>query len=485
MATGPDLRRQARGGAALLGARQVFLNLLRIASVAVVARELGPAEFGVAAFAIAASRFLLLFSEGGTGDYLVRYEEASDEDLAAESRAAFWFNQTVSLAQACVLVAAIPLANFVFGRSDLAGPFLVLSATFFIRQMSVVPEAMARRQFKYRALVTRDVLSGAMAAALSVILALRGAGVYAILLPQLLLEPFRLILLLTATGFRPGRHLSVRRWRPIFGFTKHLIGGEIVFLILNDSDTMLVGAVLGAEAVGIYSLAWQLASLVGRNVVSIVTNVALPTFAVAKRRGTLVDSYLRMVRLLALLVLSLQLLLSAGAWQVIEVLYGPEYSRAGAVLAVLAVFMAVRGVTSGTGPVLNVLGIPKTGLLLSIATVPPYLAAIFVGAQFGVVQVAVAVTIVRVVGGIAGLVISVDRAEGDFVAFRDSILRAILGAVAGGMALYGASLALPADLSPTVTLGVSGAAGVLVVVVAQMVINRPAVDDFRATILRR
>ena len=53
---------EVRSGAAWLGVRQVASNLLRIVSISIVARQLGPAEFGLAALAISASRFLLFFN---------------------------------------------------------------------------------------------------------------------------------------------------------------------------------------------------------------------------------------------------------------------------------------------------------------------------------------------------------------------------------------------------------------------------------------
>lgn len=479
----PGLRVQARGALGWLGTRQIILNIVRIVSVSIVARTLGPAEFGIAALAVAASRFLLLFSEGGPGVYLIRFQERNIAELIAEARAVFWFNQAITAGQVGLLIACIPLARSVFDEGKIAGPLVVLGAAFMIRQMSVVPEALARREFAYRALVLRDLMSGILAAVLSVVLALNGAGVYSIVLPGLLVEPLRLVLLFRITRFRPGWRAGLNRWRDIYGFTKHLIGTQMLFLVLNDGDTLLIGGTLGPEAVGIYSLAWTLASLVGRNVVGVVTDVALPTFAKASQRGDLASIYRRSLQVLATITLPLQFLLAACAGAVVAALYGDSYADTAPVLSVLAVFMAVRGVTSLTGPVFNVLGTPKTGLLLGIATLPPYLAAIIVGAQWGVIQVALAVALVRIVGGVWGLILSIDKLQANRQVALGVIARAVPGALAGALAALLLQFGLPHGIHPLVQFGLAAPVGLMVATATQFGTNRQGVTEARRIML--
>jgi teichuronic acid exporter len=479
------LRKRARGGAAWLGARQVLNNLLRIASISIVARELGPVEFGLAALAVSASRFLLLFNEGGVGTYIIRFEGGARQ-LAREARSAFWLNQAISLVQVAVLFAGIPLAGRLLGSDQLTGPILVLGATFWIRQMSVVPEALARRGFQYRSLVLRDLLSGVVASVLSAVLALRGAGVYAIVLPPLLLEPFRLVLLVSLTGFRPGWSLVRDRWRAIVQFVKHVIGAEVAYIVLNDGDTLIIGAVLGAEATGIYNLAWQLATLVGRNVVSVISDVSLPTFVAARRRGDLEAVLRGVLEVLAVVTLPIQLLLAACAPLVVEFLYGDDYAEVAAVLSVLAIFMAVRGVTSVSGPIFNVLGTPKTGLLLSLGTLPPYLLATVVAAPHGVLAAALAVSGVRIIGGIWGLLLAVDKLGASRRPMLAGPVRAVPGAVVAALAaalcVRGAGLV---SWPPVAELAVVGSVGLVVALGSQHVFNRRALREARMTVLGR
>jgi len=427
---------------------------------------------------------MLLFTEGGAGTYIVRFEARDPDDLEDEARAVFWFNQAFTIAQVALLLAAIPLAQRVFHEPAIAGPLLVLGAAFLVRQLSVVPEALARRNFAYRGLVARDLVTNVVSSAITVVMALRGFGVYSIVLPNLLIEPVRLLLLLRLTRFNPGWQLRVAQWRSIYNFTKHLIGTEVIFLVLNDSDTLLIGAVLGPEAVGLYSLAWLLASLVGRNVVSVVTDVATPTMAEAHRRGDLTAVYTKSLQILGTLTLPPQLLLAACAPIVIAVLYGPGYEGAVPVLIVLAIFMAVRGVTSMTGPVFSVLGTPRTGFLLSLATMPPYLAGIVLGAHFGVVGVALAVAGVRIVGGLWGLGLSIARLDGGGWTIVSASARSLPGALAGAAAAWLTQSAL-AQLEPVTRLGAAGLVGMLVSLIVEVTTNRAGIDEARSALLGR
>src|SRR5689334_59334 len=106
-----------------------MLNLARLLTVGILARKLGPGDFGVVALASTVLRFILLFSEGGTNSYIVFYQE---EDWREEAKAVFWFNQAVTLLQASVVVIAIVVFLRFLDQADLVLVMIALLGVFVL-----------------------------------------------------------------------------------------------------------------------------------------------------------------------------------------------------------------------------------------------------------------------------------------------------------------------------------------------------------------
>ncbi len=424
-----DGRRAVQGGM-WLGLRQVMLNVARLATIGILARQLGPADFGVVALATTLLRFILLFSEGGTTSYILYYRE---QDWLEEAKAVFWFNEATTFAQCALVGAALLIIPAIYDQQSLVPVLGALLAVFFVRQAGIVPEAIARREFRYKLLSVRDTVINFATAGLSVVMALTGWGVWSLVLPNLVFEPVRLAWIYFAVRFRPGWRWGFDRWRRVFRYTKHLIGSEVLQLALNDGDTLLVGTTLGTVELGFYNLAWQLSVLVGRNIVTVVTDISGPSLANVSGEAGRGPAYRHMVHLLAVTTLPLQSLQFFLASAIVNLLYGTGYAEVIPVLRILLLFMAVRAITSVCGVLFAMEGRPDVGLRLSLFTLPFYVASIFIGSRWGLVGVATGVTVVRITGGTVGLILSLRLLKGPIRSVFVQMIPALASSIGAGL----------------------------------------------------
>lgn len=380
--------------------RQAISGLIWLVAIGVLARHLSPATFGVVALASVLLNFITLVAEGGVGAYVIYYR---GEDWRTEAQAAFWLNFWLTVVQVVVACAAIPFVADFFPGEDLTQVFLALVAAFFIAQLIVVPEAIVQRDLRFSILAKRDITLTLMTAAISVALALQGFGVWSLVLPRLLVEPVRLVVVFLMAQWNPGAGFHVDRWRRTMRYAAPLMGTNILRLLSNDGDTLVVGRVLGGHALGYYNLAWQLSNFVGRNISSVVATVAMPALSltandpVRTRRG-----YKRMIQLLAALSFPTLIGMFVLADDLVEFVYGPGWQPVVVVLRIFIAFTLVRSVTSPIGTVFNAVGRPQIGLKLTAYTLPFYFVAIIIGSPYGVEGVAIGVATVRIVGGIVG-----------------------------------------------------------------------------------
>jgi O-antigen/teichoic acid export membrane protein len=384
--------------------RRFAANAIRLAAVAVLARHLSAAEFGVVALAEVVLQFIVLTSETGVGTYVI-YDRSSRAEERTHS--AFWLGVVVTVAQMLVFIVVAPLVARYYAQPVLFSVLLFLAAAFAVRQLSVVPDALTRKRLDYRPLVVRDTACDVLSASLSVALALGGYGVWSLVLPSVLIEPVRLVAVFSIARWRPRLRFGTGDWPTIGRYSFHVMGTNLLNLVANDGDTLLVGKVLGSRALGFYDLAWQLSNVVSKNITAVVGTVAMPALAMLDRDyERLRAAYCRMLRLLAVVSFPILVGMFVLAGDLVSLIYGPGWEPVILLLRVFILFTLVRSVTALSGVIFLVTGRPEIGTRFNLAFTPVYLAAIWLGSARGLVGVASAVALVRAAGACVSLVLS-------------------------------------------------------------------------------
>lgn len=425
----------------MLGRKGVGLAL-RMATMAILARTLSPADFGLSALALVIMQFLAFGGESGIGAYVI-HDRAVGWEQRAQS--AFRVGALLFVAQALILAAASPwLADF-FGKPALAPIILTLVCPFLARRLAAVPEAVLRRQLRYDQIALRELVSDVLGATLGLALALRGFGVWSLVLPVVVQEPVRLVWVSFAAGWRPRATRLRGSMREILGYSLRVDGSSLLNLVANEGDTLLIGRTLGTGPLGTYNVAWQTANLANRHVTAVATDVAMPALSTLNRDpARLPAAYLRLLRFVGAISLPLLTLLFVYAPDVVHVLYGPKWFDAVPLVRVFVLFTALRSVTSPCAVVFNLMGRPGVGLRLTAAVVPFYLAAILAGSRWGVVGIALAVTGVKSVAAAVGLHLSLrmcGMATGQAVSALARLgMEALVAGVGAWLATWGATV---------------------------------------------
>jgi PST family polysaccharide transporter len=170
-----------------------------------LAAILGPRDFGIVALALIYIAVVQLLLEGGIQTAVVQREGLEDDHLDA----AFWVNLGW-----CLLLAA---ASFLLagwwarlnGVPELKQVVQVLSALLVIYGLTIVQLGLFQREMRFRALAIRETLAVLVGGVLGLVLALRGAGVWALVAQQLGFAVTQLVLL-----------WAMSTWRPRFRFSR-------------------------------------------------------------------------------------------------------------------------------------------------------------------------------------------------------------------------------------------------------------------------
>jgi O-antigen/teichoic acid export membrane protein len=231
---------------------------LRVAVLAVMARLVAPRDFGLVAIAFIFTSFAERLGQVGVGAAFVQRAKVDDGDL----KTAF----VLSLLSGAVITAALcaiaPVASLMFHQPELRAIIMVLSIGFVMDSLGVVSDGMLQRELRFREIVKAETVSFVFGLVLvGVALGMVGLGVWALVGGNLAMRGSKAALLLMSRPLSlKGRYSHARAKRLLSVGIGFSLGKVLNFLSLQG-DNFVVGRLLGAEALGMYTRAYQAMTL--------------------------------------------------------------------------------------------------------------------------------------------------------------------------------------------------------------------------------
>ena len=322
---------------------QLVSQALRLGSNLILTRLLLPEDFGLMA-AVGTMYFaLVMFSDLGVWQSVVKSPRGLDETFLGTA----W---TVQLARALLLALAVLAGAGALHVAAAAGAFApgtvfadprlpVLLAAIapcaLLQGAESMKLALAQRELLGGRLARLELVSQLVAAALTIALALATRSVWALMAGYLAAAAVRSALshlLLPGPRVRPAWERE--RAREIVGFGAWILLSSVIGFAAAHGEKLLLGATLPSASFGVFSIAAMLVAALAGVVGSVNGHVVFAGLSQALRGSPqgLARAYAR-AQLAADLVLGVSagLLLTAGPWAV-WLLYDARFHAAGAML---------------------------------------------------------------------------------------------------------------------------------------------------------
>jgi len=389
-----QLGRAARGGL-WLGIGQTLGNLGSWASTLVLARLLAPESFGIVGMAMVIIGFVNTIGDLGLGAALIQRKHIDD----GHKDAAFWlsFGMGALLFAACA--AASPLIALVYREPRVSGVVVLAACALLLSPLFSTHVTLLRRELRFSTVAKVEALRSFVSGAACVAAALGGLGYWAIPLGPLVGQVVAIPIYWAAEKFRPALRGSRRHVRELFGFSLFVAGGSAINFLSANVDYLVVGRALGAGALGIYTLAYQIITLPLVQISSLFNQVMYPVFSAAQddleQSG---KAYLDISRSLALIGFPILGWIAVVAPDLLFVIYGEKWLGAVTPLRILCVAGAVKSVGTFVGVVYRSQGRSYVEFYWNIAWFIALSSAVLVGVRWGSQGVATAISALCVPG---------------------------------------------------------------------------------------
>ena len=345
-------------------------RMLVLVSTAILARLLTPADFGVVALALVFMTFLDAIRDLGLGQALIL---ASPEEEAARAQTVFSWSVVFGLGLTVAMTLLAPLAASFFHEPDLKGIVPVLGFTFLLRSLGTTHYALARKHLNYRVRTVSEISEVTVRGIVGIALALGGFGAWSLVIGFVAGVAASTIALWALVPFRPRPRLTRTHLRDLLSF-----GGLVTFIdigavVFYNLDYLFIGRILGANALGLYTIGFRIPELVILNIAHVAGDVLFPAYTELGRER-LREGYLTTLRYTTMLTLPIAVGLVVLARPLILVAFGDQWTGSIDVARVVAVYALFATLAIPPGTVLKVTR--RLGLMAAIGT--PQLAVLVV-----------------------------------------------------------------------------------------------------------
>ena len=249
-------------------------KVLVLVTMAILARVLTPGEFGIVGFATVAVAYLAVLKDLGLGAAIIQRRT----ELEAASQTVYVLNRAMGAILTLVTALAAPLVAAFF-QEPLVTPILrVLSFTFMLESLGAVHIVLLKRNLDFRRKLIPDVGRALVKGGVSIAAALAGFGVWALVWGQLAGVVMSVVLSWAVVPWRPTFTFNRPLVRPLMRFGVPLVLTDIQYAVWANLDYVVVGRMLGNEALGIYTLAYRLPELIIQSIWRVVAGAVFRSF---------------------------------------------------------------------------------------------------------------------------------------------------------------------------------------------------------------
>lgn len=326
-----------------------------------VIRLLMPEDYGLMAMAAIPLFFAEMLGELGVGTVLVQRSASELDDRLLRSVASLAYLLGIGLG--VLLLLSSSLIASTFREPKVATIVTALAIVFPINSLRLVPEAMLWRNMEFKKKASAELIAAVFAALLTLVLAVSGFGVWALVGGVFATSIMRTSMILYMYGgwIRPTSNL--RGLRDVLHFGAWLIAEKIMFVVYARTDAAVVARIMGTEPTGVLSVASNLATLPMQKVNGIINDLSLPAFSRVRERGEGIARHLSAtVSWMSLIAFPVFFGMSAVAEPLVLAVLGEKWIGAVPLVSALSVIVPLQMVANIFSMAMQSLGRPQPGV---------------------------------------------------------------------------------------------------------------------------
>jgi len=382
----------------------------------VLARLLGPKEFGLVGMVTAFTGVLTLFRDFGLSSAAIQRATVTEDQLST----LFWINIVVGAALALVAVLLAPAIVAFYHEPRLLRVTMVLAAAFLFNAAGVQHGVLLQRQMRFTVLAVINTVSLIVGTVIAIGGAMAGYGYWALVAMSVAIPLTNTAGCWLVVGWIPGLPHRRAGIRSMVRFGGTITLNSLVAYVASNFEKVLLGRFWGVDALGLYGRAYQLINIPTDNLNQAAGEVAFSALSrLQNDPGRLKSYFLKGYSIVLGLTIPITVACALFADDIIRVVLGAKWSAAAPIFRLLAPTIVAFAIANPLFWLLSSLGLVGRSLKMGLVIAPIMILSYVIALPYGPKAVAFAYSTVMVLWVIPLIAWTT---HGTVISFRDILL---------------------------------------------------------------
>ena len=236
----------------------------------ILARLLTPYDYGCIGMLLAEA-----FIDGGFGSALIQKKRPTQVDYST----IFWWNVFLAFLMYAVLYTSAPAISRFYKIPLLCDVLRVQGIILFIYALKLIQRNQLKKQLKFRILAKVRIFTSIIALIVTIFMAYRGFGVWALVAQNLIGAAIPAIIFWGYTKWKPTWVFSKKSFKELFSFGIYMFLTHLITKFISQFQGLLIGRLYDPSTLGYYSKGSKTESLASQTISSVMNSVTYPLYA--------------------------------------------------------------------------------------------------------------------------------------------------------------------------------------------------------------
>ena len=315
----------------------IAMALTQILRLSILARFLEKSDFGIVAILTLILGLTQTFCDLGFAASVMHKKDLTQKEFSS----LYWIQFLLFIVMYIAISISSPIIARIYDEPDLTILLPIVMLDLLFKGVGRLYEVLLQKNFQFKLMAIRNIISSIVSLGLAIILAIKGAGVYSLVLSTLL-NTIMLNIWNLVAGFSQTKlifYCSFAHVKSLVKIGVFQTGTQILDYISTKIDILIMGKFLGTADLGLYNLAKELILRALDVLNGIANKVALPYFSsIQNDKIAMRENYKKLISFLSVVNVPLCAAMGALSFPIVEIMYGQTYSDVAPIVSILSVW---------------------------------------------------------------------------------------------------------------------------------------------------